>query len=80
MGQLLIKLHNFFDGRKKKVFKTPKKTWKQQLNEFMMRNFGVILLIITILLFISFIIFTMTIIGGSCLESGNYYNHIGDVA
>lgn len=37
---------------------------------------GYILLFLTILCMITFLIISFKIVGGSCLESGNYYNHI----
>lgn len=39
-------------------------------------EFGYILLFLTILCMITFLIISFKIVGGSCLESGNYYNHI----
>ena len=80
MVSILMKLNNIIDTKKKKVFETPKKPLKQRINEFVMRNFGIILLLTTILAFICFVMFITILIGGSCLESGNYYNHLGDVA
>ena len=52
--------------------------WHIRLNRWAMRNFGYLLLIITIISLITFIGLCFWIVGGSALESGNYYNHIND--
>lgn len=52
--------------------------WTVRLNRWAMMNFGYLLVIITILSLLTFMGFCFIIVGNSCLESGNYYNHIND--
>lgn len=76
MVSILIKLSNWIDIRRKRKLKT-KQPIKIRINNWVMRNFGFLLLIVFLIL-ILFMIFSFQIVGAS-LESGNYYNHLGDV-
>lgn len=77
MVSILIKLSNWIDIRRKRKLKT-KQPIKIKINNWVMRNFGFLLLLIVFLMLILFMIFSFQIVGAS-LESGNYYNHLGDV-
>jgi len=77
MVSILIKLSNWIDIRRKRKLKT-KQPIKIRINNWVMRNFGFLLLLIVFLILILFMIFSFQIVGAS-LESGNYYNHLGDV-
>ena len=77
MVSILIKLSNWIDIRRKRKLKT-KQPIKIRINNWVMRNFGFLLLLIVFLILILFTIFSFQIVGAS-LESGNYYNHLGDV-
>lgn len=77
MVSILIKLSNWIDIRRKRKLKT-KQPIKIRINNWVMRNFGFLLLLIVFLMLILFMIFSFQIVGAS-LESGNYYNHLGDV-
>lgn len=77
MVSILIKLSNWIDIRRKRKLKTKQPT-KIRINNWVMRNFGFLLLLIVFLILILFMIFSFQIVGAS-LESGNYYNHLGDV-
>ena len=73
----LFKLSNWIDIHRKRKLKT-KQPIKIRINNWVMRNFGFLLLLIVFLMLILFMIFSFQIVGAS-LESGNYYNHLGDV-
>lgn len=77
MVSILIKLSNWIDIRRKRKLKT-KQPIKIRINNWVMKNFGFLLLLIVFLMLILFMIFSFQIVGAS-LESGNYYNHLGDV-
>lgn len=77
MVSILIKLSNWIDIRRKRKLKT-KQPIKIRINNWVMRNFGFLLLLMVFLTLIVFMIFSFQIVGAS-LESGNYYNHLGDV-
>lgn len=77
MVSILIKLSNWIDIRRKRKLKT-KQPIKIRINDWIMRNFGFLLLLMVFLTLIVFMIFSFQIVGAS-LESGNYYNHLGDV-
>jgi choline-glycine betaine transporter len=77
MVSILIKLSNWIDIHRKRKLKT-KQPIKIRINNWVMRNFGFLLLLIIFLMLILFMIFSFQIVGAS-LESGNYYNHLGDV-
>lgn len=77
MVSILIKLSNWIDIRRKRKLKT-KQPIKIRINNWVMRNFGFLLLLMVFLMLILFMIFSFQIVGAS-LESGNYYNHLGDV-
>ncbi len=81
MVQLLTttkqKIYNWLDVRRKRKLKTQQPI-KTRINTWVIRNFGILLLLLVILLFTLFLIFSFHIVGAS-LESGNYYNHLGDV-
>ena len=77
MVSILIKLSNRIDIHRKRKLKT-KQPIKIRINNWVMRNFGFLLLLIVFLMLILFMIFSFQIVGAS-LESGNYYNHLGDV-
>lgn len=77
MVSILIKLSNWIDIRRKRKLKT-KQPIKIRINDWAMRNFGSLLLLMVFLTLIVFMIFSFQIVGAS-LESGNYYNHLGDV-
>lgn len=77
MVSILIKLSNWIDIRRKRKLKT-KQPIKIRINNWVMRNFGFLLLLIVFLILILFTIFSFQIVGAS-LESCNYYNHLGDV-
>lgn len=77
MVSILIKLSNWIDIHRKRKLKT-KQPIKIRINNWVMRNFGFLLLLIVFLMPILFMIFSFQIVGAS-LESGNYYNHLGDV-
>lgn len=77
MVSILIKLSNWIDIRRKRKLKT-KQPIKIRINNWVMRNFGFLVLLIVFLILILFMIFSFQIVGAS-LESGNYYNHLGDV-
>lgn len=51
-----------------------------KVNKWVWRNFGYIILILTVLTLVIFMLITFMIVGGSCLDSGNYYNHLNDCA
>lgn len=74
---IITRLYNYQDCRSKKVFHESK---KGRLNRWCMRNFGYLLLVITILTLLAFIGVSFLIVGSSSLESGNYYNHLNDCA
>ena len=76
MVSILIKLSNWIDIHRKRKLKT--QPIKIRINNWVMRNFGFLLLLIVFLMLILFMIFSFQIVGAS-LESGNYYNHLGDV-
>ena len=77
MVSILIKLSNWIDIHRKRKLKT-KQPIKIRINNWVMRNFGFLLLLIVFLMLILFMIFSFQIVGAS-LESGKYYNHLGDV-
>lgn len=77
MVSILIKLSNWIDIRRKRKLKT-KQPIKIRIKDWIMRNFGFLLLLMVFLTLIVFMIFSFQIVGAS-LESGNYYNHLGDV-
>ena len=77
MVSILIKLSNWIDIRRKRKLKT-KQPIKIRINDWIMRNFGFLLLLMVFLTLIVFMIFSFQIVGAP-LESGNYYNHLGDV-
>lgn len=77
MVSILIKLSNWIDIHRKRKLKT-KQPIKIRINNWVIRNFGFLLLLIVFLILILFMIFSFQIVGTS-LESGNYYNHLGDV-
>lgn len=77
MVSILIKLSNWIDIRRKRKLKT-KQPIKIRINDWIMRNFGFLLLLMVFLTLIVFMIFSFQMVGAS-LESGNYYNHLGDV-
>lgn len=77
MVSILIKLSNWIDIHRKRKLKT-KQPIKIRINNWVMGNFGFLLLLIVFLMLILFMIFSFQIVGAS-LESGNYYNHLGDV-
>lgn len=77
MVSILIKLSNWIDIRRKRKLKT-KQPIKIRINNWVMRNFRFLLLLMVFLTLIVFMIFSFQIVGAS-LESGNYYNHLGDV-
>lgn len=79
MVQILTTLKNKLDIRKKRKLKHYKKPLKTKINEFVMRNFGILLLLIVIFALLGFVMFSILVVGSS-LESGNYYNHLGDIA
>lgn len=66
----------FFNNTPKPKTLYKKEPFHVKVNRWCMRNFGYILLFLTILCLITFLIISFKIVGGSCLESGNYYNHI----
>lgn len=75
MVQILETIQNKRDRQKKRVFK---QSTNERINNFMIKYFGVILVAILLLLLALFLSFSFIVIGAS-LESGNYYNHLGDV-
>ena len=52
-----------------------------RINYFCIKNAGIILFLITLLILILTKIATCTIVGanGGCLESGNYYTHLKNI-
>lgn len=52
----------------------------RSFNCWIARNFYIICLATIVILLIVFIIVCFSIVGASTLESGTYYNHIGDLA
>lgn len=72
---------NIFHKRDEPVRLDPyKESWSIRVNKWVWRNMGYLLLTITILTLISFMLISFLIVGGSCLDSGNYYNHLVDCA
>ena len=70
---------NLFNRKDEPVrLNPPADPTRVRLNRWVCRNFGYLLLIITIISLLSFIGLCFWIIGGSALESGNYYNHLND--
>lgn len=67
-------------SRKKPARLDPAQPLQVRLNKWCMRNFGYLILITIIISLLTFIGFCFYIMSGSCLESGNYYNHLGDCA
>lgn len=59
--------------------KPTKEDFSRNLNCWIQRNFYIICLAFLLILFITFVIFCFWICGVSATESGNVYNHIGDV-
>ena len=72
---------NLFNRKDEPVrLNPPADPTRVKLNRWVCRNFGYLLLILTIMSLTSFILFSFIIVGNSCLDSGNYYNHITDCA
>ena len=71
---------NFLHRKSQPVRLQKKESWNVRLNNWAMGNFGYLLLVTTILTLLAFIGVSFIIVGGSSLESGNYYNHLQDCA
>ena len=64
-----------YDLRKPKA----KESSVKVLNEYIIRYWGIISIIIVIFALIVFAWACFTFVGASAVESGNVYNHLGDV-